>query len=155
MPKNSPTKKELRQWALVVFFILALGYGIWQARDLLFGIRLSVSGIRDGSSVTENTLTLSGVAHHAVFAEIDGNIVSVAQDGSWQKTIALLPGLNTVRVRAGDKFGKTVSKEFTIFYKAPEPEPLPTPEEPAKTDASEIPNPLVNDSSQESPAAIQ
>lgn len=153
MPRNSPTKKELRRWALVAFFILALGYGIWQARDLLFGIRLSVSGIQDGSSVSENTLTLSGLAHHAVFAEVNGNIVSVAQNGSWQKTIALLPGLNTVRVRAGDKFGKTVLKEFTIFYKAPAPEQQP--EGPVKTEEKEIPSGDVNDSSQESPSAVQ
>jgi hypothetical protein len=121
---HSPSiKKIVRILGGILFFILIVGYGIWRGRDVLFGIRLSVVGITSGQSVTEPVFDLKGVAVHAKNVTVDGQGAILSEDGSWKETLALLPGYNTISIVAVDKFGKSVSKEIVLYYKAP-PSPI-------------------------------
>lgn len=146
MTRTPSIKKIISYGSLILFFVVLALYGIWQARDLLFGIRISISDIKDGQTLTEPVLALSGVAHHAVFVEVNQKQVPVAQDGAWNTSLALGAGHNIIVASARDKFGKTVSKEIRVYYDAPDvPEPLP----------DVIPSEDVNDSSQEVTEEIQ
>jgi len=135
-------KNLVRYGSIIFFFIVIVGYGIWISRDLLFGIRLVVSGISDGMSTTEPIVEFSGRAEHARGITVDGRIVSLTEDGTWKDTIALLPGDNYVTISAEDKFGRTTSDEYRVYYNAPpppaktEPVPAPSPTTPETTPAT-------------------
>ena len=128
-------KKILRRVSFILLFVVILGYGLWQARDLLFGIRLSVEGISNGASYDGTILPIHGTAHHAIGITINGRGISVSEDGSWKDTIALVAGYNTIDISATDKFKKTITKEFIVYSKKPkEPEVAPpAPEQEPKT----------------------
>ena len=134
MTRGITAKKIVRYGGIVILFIVIIGYGIWRSRDVLFGITLSVTGISDGMTTTDGTLDFSGVAHHANMISVNGRIVPTAENGTWTDTIVLLPGYNVVRIVATDKFGRTKTGEYRLYYKAPAtPAPQTTPETPPNT----------------------
>ena len=129
---QSTAKKYLRYGSLTLLALVMFGYSLYRASDLLFGIHLAVLGIKDGESVAAGTIDLSGSADHAIGVSIDGHPVSIDTAGAWQDTIALVPGYNSVRVSAADKFGRDVSSQFAVYYDAPAAQDLVVP-----TDASD------------------
>ncbi len=117
------TAKRLVRWISIILLIALIGgYGIWRSRDLLFGIRLSVTGITDGMTATSEVLNLSGTAKHANSLSLDGRTVPLTESGTWQDTILLLPGSNVITIAATDKFQRTIFKEYNVVYIAPAPQ---------------------------------
>lgn len=124
MTTGITAKKLLSYGGIIIFVVIIVGYGIWRSRDLLFGINISVAGISDGMTTTESIVSFGGVANHASEITVDGRIVPLAQDGTWTDTISLLAGYNVVTIAAKDKFGRTISNEYRIYYSAPPKAPV-------------------------------
>ena len=119
MRQDFSVKKVLSTGGILLLFIVVIGYGIWISHDLLFGISMSVTGITDGMTAKTALLDLSGRAKHANDVTLDGRTVAIDQNGVWHDTIALLPGYNIVTVGATDKFGRTMTKSYRVYYTAP------------------------------------
>ncbi len=117
MTKEITAKKLIRYGSALLLFLVVAGYAIWQSRDLLFGITVSVNGIQNGMTVTDPLLALSGTSPHARGMTIDGQDVPTAENGTWTDTIALMPGVNTITIAATDKFHRTISKQYVVYYK--------------------------------------
>jgi hypothetical protein len=117
MTRQLTAKKLLRYGSIILLVLVIGGYGIWSSRDLIFGIKLSVVGITDGMTVATPVIEFSGTAVHADTITIDGRIVPLSQKGDWNDSIALLSGHNTVTISATDKFQRTISKHYQIYYK--------------------------------------
>ncbi len=116
-------KKLLQYGGLILLGAVILGYSLWRGSDVLFGIRLHVTGLQDGQAVTNPILPISGEARHAIGVSVDGREVTVSKDGTWRESVMLLPGYNEIHISAADKFGKTVSDHFAVYYRAPEQPP--------------------------------
>jgi hypothetical protein len=119
MTDTNTGKKLLKFASLTILFLIIIFYGIWKGRDLIFGIHLTINGIQNNETVTHPVLELSGNAYHAVSITINGRIVSIEEDGAWHDIIALLNGYNVINISAKDKFGRIITKEFTVNYKEP------------------------------------
>ena len=119
MNRGITGKKLVKFISLGLLFAIIIGYGIGRGRDLIFGIRLSVTGIQDNQSVTDPILNLSCQAYHAVAITVNGRTVSIEEDGVWKDIIALVPGYNIITVAARDKFDRITSQQFTVNYKPP------------------------------------
>jgi hypothetical protein len=146
MTRVLTAKHILRYGSILLLFIAICGYGIWQSRDLLFGIRLKIYGVASGQSFTGSILPLSGVAKHAVRITLDGADVPVADDGTWKDTVLLEPGYNTITITATDKFKKVITKEFVVYYKTPPaPIKIEPPEEPPSIPATSATSSKVSD----------
>jgi hypothetical protein len=78
-----------------------------------------VNGISNNETVSSSTVNVSGIAKHALGITINQRPVSVTDDGQWKDTLALLSGVNVIKIGAEDKFGRSVSKIFTINYSPP------------------------------------
>ncbi len=124
-------KKLVRTLGFVLLFAIIIGYGVWRSRDILFGINLTVAGIQNGMETKEPLLSFSGTAKHVSNLAVNGQTIAAAEDGSWQDTIALLPGYNVITISATDKFDRTIKKTYQVFYvveKIPLQPVLETPE---------------------------
>ena len=114
------TAKKLVSWgSIVLLFVVIGGYGILRSRDLLFGIRMSTTGISDGMTATTDTLEFSGIAKHARGIKVNGQTISISEDGAWHDSLALLSGYNIVTVTATDRFGRTTVKGYRVYYPTP------------------------------------
>lgn len=109
-------KRLIRSGGAILLSLVIAAYGLWQGRDLLFGIRTRVKGIEDGMRSGTAVLSLTGVARRAGGMRIDDRFVPVAEDGSWSDTIALLPGQNIVTIATTDRFKRTKTRIYRIYY---------------------------------------
>ena len=86
---------------------VALGYGLFEARKLLEGPQLSLSGPRDGALVAGPLVHVSGEAHNIAFLSVDGRHAYANANGHFDETFALPTGYAVIDVEAVDRFGRS------------------------------------------------
>lgn len=89
-------------------------------------LNVSVPGSND-----TDTLVISGNVYDkvddAVTVEVNGAAVNQSSSGSWNYTLSLVDGSNTVTIVAKNKYGKETKIEKAVTYTAPTVEETPTP----------------------------
>ena len=71
------------------------------------------------ATALENPITLHGTVKNADSLSINGDNVTLAGDGTWQKDVLLSNGSNTFEVTAKKFLGGTTQITEEIFYQAP------------------------------------
>src|SRR5438105_4058967 len=100
--------------ALVIFFLIVLGYGYFEARGLLFGPTITVT-----SSVTEvhdPFVSIKGHADRIATLQMNGKTISVTEDGAFEEPYLLSAGYNRIVLDAKDKYGRSRSQVIEIVY---------------------------------------
>jgi hypothetical protein len=113
-----------KQFQLIISILLGvfiLFYGFWSMKDMVFGARLSISGIPEERETESSVLNLSGISHKAKKITINGREVSVDLEGRFSEVVALLPGYNITTIESEDKFGKIETKVFRSYYEPAPP----------------------------------
>jgi hypothetical protein len=103
--------------ALVIFFIVILGYGYYEARGLLFGPVISVTS--SVSVVYEPFIVIRGKADRISSLSMNGKIIPVTEDGIFEEPFVLAPGNNHIMLDAVDKYGRTRQEVIEIVYAPP------------------------------------
>jgi len=109
-------KTNLKIGSIIFFSIFILIYGFFQARDIIFGVRIENVNIVDGSTITESPLDIKGTAKNAIFISLNGREISIDKTGNWNETVALLSGYNIIEIKAEDKFGNKDEKNYKLIY---------------------------------------
>ena len=100
--------------ALVVFFLLVIGYGYYEARAVLYGPRIMVPS--DTIIAHEAFTTIQGQAQNIAELKMNGASVSVTEDGKFSEPYLLSPGENRIILDAKDKYGRSQQKIIEIMY---------------------------------------
>lgn len=109
-------KKRIRIALLTIFFLFIVSYGIFTSYGVIFGVKIKDINLTDGSTITENTVSVVGNAKHALYLSLNGREISIDKDGNFKETIALLSGYNIVEVVARDKFGNVDIKNYKLMH---------------------------------------
>src|SRR3569832_24051 len=112
---------------IVVFFVLALGYGYFELQGLLYGPSLSVPA--EATTVHDPFVTIAGKADRISSLSMNGAQITVTEDGSFSEPYLLTPGLNRIVLDASDRYGHTKQRVITIVYEPPagaQPAAVPT-----------------------------
>jgi len=81
------------------------------------GPQISLVTPTDGSSLTNSLVTISGKARNISFISLNDRPIFVDQQGNFNEELVLSPGYNSWTLRAKDKFGRTVSKQFGLVLR--------------------------------------
>ena len=100
--------------ALGIFFIIVLGYAYYEARGLLFGPSITVPS--EVVEVHDQMVSIKGRADRISSLSMNGNILSVTEDGTFDEPYLLAPGYNRIVLDATDKYGRTRTKTIEITY---------------------------------------
>jgi len=121
LPKNRSAKKSpfkivwlgLAAAAVLLYLILQFGR--------IFGKpQITVNNPKGNLlNTTMSEITLAGNVQGADELYINGDAVTLAPDGSWQKTVALQSGLNSIEVAAKKFLGKETTVIKQVFYEPP------------------------------------
>jgi len=84
-------------------------------RSGTFNLSLDLEGIGDESVVRSDTVLLRGRTAPDAIVSVNGVIVEVQSDGTFELTLALDPGPNLVEIVASDLDGNTVSSSLAII----------------------------------------
>ncbi len=105
---------KITKIALVVFFLLVLGYAYFEAQGFLFGPAITVT-----SKVTEvhdPFITIQGRADRIASLSMNGKPVSVTEGGSFSAPYLLAEGDNRIVLDASDKYGRGRRQVIEIVY---------------------------------------
>ena len=105
---------RLAKIALVVFFLLVIGYGYYEARAMLYGPQILVPS--DTIVAHDAFTTIEGQAENIVELRMNGAPVSVTEDGKFSEPYLLSPGVNRIILDARDKYGRSRRRVIEIVY---------------------------------------
>lgn len=100
--------------ALIVFFLLIIGYAYFEARGVLYGPRISVPTEVIQSS--DPFVAIQGKAERIAELSMNGRPISVTEDGAFNEPYLLAPGLNRIMLDATDRYGRTSQEVVQIVY---------------------------------------
>ena len=84
-------------------------------RSGTFNLSLNLEGIGDESVVRSETVLLRGRTAADAIVSVNGVIVEVQSDGTFELTLALDPGPNLVEIVASDLDGNSISSTLAII----------------------------------------
>lgn len=102
--------------ALVLFFVLIVGYAYFEARGVLYGPSIQVS--TEVTEVSDPFITIQGRAERIADLSMNGRAISVTEDGAFEEPYLLSPGLNRIMLDATDRYGRKAQTIVEIVYKA-------------------------------------
>jgi len=88
------------------------GLVFYNMRDMVLGTPLEVVTAKDGATLEDTFLPLTGVARHARELLINGRTVAIDRSGKFTDAIILSPGYNIVEVALKDRFGNTDTRTY-------------------------------------------
>ena len=127
-PKNlsEPFLAQLKKYSIMCFILFVILYGVSRLVPILRGPVLSVN-LTDGQSFSNPLVRINGFAKNAHQTTINGNPITTSIDGSFATDIVLGNGSNTLTISAEDKFGKQISRAYTVMLQeAPDAPSLAT-----------------------------
>ena len=111
-------------FSLVILSIL--GYLLFQFSSLAAPPKIQIQSPINNQSITGAVTTIIGTATPGSDVSIDGIGVVTDQSGSFNSTISLMSGLNTIHVTAKSKLGKSSSIGVTVLSVIPSESVKPT-----------------------------
>ena len=85
-----------------------------------FNLSLEFEGIGDESIVRSDTVLLRGITSADAIVSVNGVILEIQPDGTFELTLALDPGPNIVDVVASDLDGSSINSSLAIISIPPE-----------------------------------
>ncbi|MBL8158322.1 hypothetical protein JNK62_02210 [bacterium] len=103
---------------LTLFFLLAGGYALYEAQGLVYGPSIEL----EHTATSSDTAFTSIKGHVERISELrlNGNTISVTEDGEFDEPYLLADGSNRIILEARDARGRTTSATLDIVYRAPE-----------------------------------
>jgi|SRR3989344_34047 len=108
---------------LVLFFMLAIAYAIYEAQGLLYGPVISVP--QEVVTSTEAFTLIRGRAERISELRLNGKPISVTEDGEFEEPYLLAAGTNHLILEARDARGRTTIQTLDILYTPKEVTPTP------------------------------
>jgi len=103
--------------AIVVFFLLVLGYAYFEARGFLYGPRIVVNS--ETTEVHDPFVEIKGIADRIASLSMNGKQINVTEGGVFSEPYLLSPGLNRIVLDATDKYGRRRIQVIQIVYTPP------------------------------------
>ncbi len=117
MTDRLKVKRLLKIWTTVSVIVIILGYGMFQAKNLIAGPEIEISSPANGTLVGESLIEIQGTAKHISFFTLNGDKIYTDEAGVFKEKILLSYGYNVMTLEAKDRFGRTVTETLELIYK--------------------------------------
>jgi hypothetical protein len=97
-----------------IVVLLVIGYGIFEARRILEGPRITLTYPIDGSAVGGPVVTVKGTVKNAAFITLNDRQILTDDKGNFEEKFSPPPGLAIIEVAARDRFGRAIDKQLQI-----------------------------------------
>mgnify|MGYP001576062873 CR=1 FL=1 len=99
---------------LILFFIVVILYGLYEAQGLLVGPTIAVSS--ETITSPEAYVKIEGQAQRIASLSMNGKEISVTEIGEFSEPYLLARGSNRITLEARDKYGRETRKVIEIVY---------------------------------------
>lgn len=104
----------MKKGLFIAMAFLLIAYGLFEARRLLEGPRISIISPVDGSATSSPTVLIEGTATNIAFLTINDKPSFTDEAGHFRQLLSPPPGYTVVTVAATDRFGRRASKSVSI-----------------------------------------
>lgn len=111
---------------LVILVILILGYGLFQARNLILGPEITVLTPTNGENLSNPLIIVSGSATNITLISLNDRQIFVDKQGNFSEKLLVPPGYTIIKLAAQDKFGRTTKKLIELNYTGSSTIAIPT-----------------------------
>jgi Glucodextranase, domain B/Helix-turn-helix domain len=121
MPKNRFAQKPVRKLIIIgIAAFLLLSYLGFRSYDIIGKPVIAIDSPHDQMSVVDaNWISLKGTAKNTDSFKINGEQIQLGQNGAWEKTVTLEPGINTIEFDAQKFLGRETKVIRQVVYQAP------------------------------------
>jgi len=100
----------------VVFLsLIIVAYAVSRSLDYAKGPSIEISNPQNGITATSTTIEITGRALRVNEIFLNGNPILIDENGNWNETIILFPGLNKLTILGKDQFNRQTIKELDII----------------------------------------
>jgi hypothetical protein len=111
---------NLKRFLTIISLIFILSYGIFNARNLLFGPSIEIfSPTKIEFETNEKTITIRGQVRNATFVSVNERPISVDMEGYFEERLLLAPSFNIIEIKAIDRFKNKTTKTIKIYLSQP------------------------------------
>ncbi len=96
--------------------VISLGYGVFQARNLVLGPQIMVSHPQNGTNFTDPLITVDGTAYNITAISLNDRPIFIDETGAFSEKLLLTPGYTIMKVQAHDKFGRETQQLLELTY---------------------------------------
>jgi hypothetical protein len=101
---------------LILAFIIVI-FAIFRSFNYISGPGLEIYSPINGANIESSTVRIIGQASRINKITLNGNPITIDEQGNWSETLIIFPGLNTITIEAQDQFGRTNKKQLNIVGK--------------------------------------
>ena len=105
---------RITRFVLILFFTLAVLYGIFEARGQILGPSIEIVGLPQLSH--DPFIHIKGQASRISSISMDGRQINVTEQGNFDEPYLLAPGYNRIALDAKDSYGRTSERIIVITY---------------------------------------
>ena len=99
---------------LILFFVLLVGYAIYEAQGIFYGPVIDVPSA--AITVSDPYTIIKGRAERITELRLNGTTISVTENGEFEEPYLLAEGSNRLFLDARDARGRTARKTIDIVY---------------------------------------
>lgn len=114
-------RKLIRLGVFALAAAVVAGYAAWRSLAYVLGPEILINEPVDGASVASSTTEIIGRAWRVSSLYLNGRPITMDQEGHFNQTIIVFPGVNFLTVSATDRFGRSAGKTVEIYDIAPFP----------------------------------
>lgn len=104
----------LRIILAIVLVIIIVAYAIWRSLNYARGPAITILEPSNGSAVSESSVVITGHADRVNNLLMNGQPISMDQNGGFNQTIIVFPGVNLITFSASDQFGRDTENQLEI-----------------------------------------
>jgi hypothetical protein len=107
-------RTTLYRGSLIVFTLLLIAYGAYEAYDLIAGPSLTITSPKNGALITESLITVVGETRNVAWISLLGRPITINEHGMFAEKLLLPPGYSILTLEAKDRLGRRVTEEITL-----------------------------------------
>lgn len=101
---------------MIIGIFLLVGYGFFNARDLIMGPNIVLYSPFNESATRKNVALVQGRAKNIVFLSLNDRPISIDTEGYFKDKLLLAPGTNIIRLYGRDRFKQEEVEELRVYY---------------------------------------
>ena len=106
--------RNLKIGIIVLAALIIASYGAWRSLDYARGPAITIFQPVNGSAMSSSTMDIIGRADRINSLTINGQAISLDEQGNFKETVIVFPGVNMITLSASDQFGRATEKLLEV-----------------------------------------
>ena len=118
LPRIIMTPEIIFSGILMLVVVVITAYFLRAAGNFSLPPTLEITSPKENETVKEERLKIIGKVSNNSDLEINGQKITLGEGGKFETELILMEGMNEIRIKAQNKFEKSLEKRITVNYEA-------------------------------------